>query len=82
MSPCCLSARRTGSNPEIAKGLEAVKAPADSAGLPFGRHVRLRRRLVTEPEESSALSRPADGEWNAAARRFRQMGCQRSLGFR
>src|SRR5271157_3997238 len=36
MSPCCLSPRPAGSmNPEIAKSLEALKAPADSAGLPF-----------------------------------------------
>ena len=36
MSPCCLSPRAAGSmNPEIAKSLEALKTPADSAGLPF-----------------------------------------------
>jgi enterochelin esterase-like enzyme len=36
MSPCCLSPRQAGSmDPEIAKSLEAVKTPADSAGLPF-----------------------------------------------
>ena len=36
MSPCCLSPRPAGSvNREIAKSLEALKAPADSAGLPF-----------------------------------------------
>jgi enterochelin esterase-like enzyme len=36
MSPCCLSPRQAGSvNPEIAKSLESVKTPADSARLPF-----------------------------------------------
>ncbi len=36
MSPCCLSPRQAGSiNPEIAKSLEAVRTPADSASLPF-----------------------------------------------
>jgi len=36
MSPCCLSPRQAASmNPEIAKSLEAVKTPADSASLPF-----------------------------------------------
>jgi enterochelin esterase-like enzyme len=34
MSPCCLSPR-PAVNPEIAKSLEAVKTPADSASLPF-----------------------------------------------
>src|SRR5579863_8525379 len=34
MSPCCLSPRPP-LNPEIAKSLEAVKTPADSASLPF-----------------------------------------------
>jgi hypothetical protein len=36
MSPCCLSPRPAGpANPEIDKVLEAVKAPEDSAKLPF-----------------------------------------------
>src|SRR5580704_4992327 len=36
MSPCCLSPRQAGSpNPELAKTLEAVKTPEDSASLPF-----------------------------------------------
>jgi len=34
MSPCCLSPR-PAVNPEIAKSLEALKTPADSASLPF-----------------------------------------------
>ena len=34
MSPCCLSPR-SAVNSEVAKSLEAVKAPADSASLPF-----------------------------------------------
>src|SRR5438105_4535118 len=37
MSPCCLAARVAGpANPAYDKALEAVKTPADSAGLPFG----------------------------------------------
>jgi hypothetical protein len=36
MSPCCLSPRPPGPpNPELAKTLEAVKTPEDSAKLPF-----------------------------------------------
>jgi enterochelin esterase-like enzyme len=36
MSPCCLSPRPAGpANPEMAKALEAVKTPEDSANLPF-----------------------------------------------
>jgi len=36
MSPCCLSPRQAGPpNPELARALEAVKSPADSAKLPF-----------------------------------------------
>jgi enterochelin esterase-like enzyme len=36
MSPCCLSPRTAGpANPELAKALEAVKTPTDSANLPF-----------------------------------------------
>ena len=36
MSPCCLSPRPAGpANPELAKPLEAVKTPEDSAKLPF-----------------------------------------------
>jgi enterochelin esterase-like enzyme len=44
MSPCCLSARDAASfNPEDEKALAAVKAPADSASLPF----RLRAQLAS-----------------------------------
>ena len=35
MSPCCLSPRPMGANPELAKALEAVKTPEDSAKLSF-----------------------------------------------
>ncbi len=35
MSPCCLSPRADSPNPELAKTLEAVKRPEDSASLPF-----------------------------------------------
>ena len=39
MSPCCLSPRPAVS-PELAKSLEPVKTPADSASLPFLRAPR------------------------------------------
>jgi enterochelin esterase-like enzyme len=36
MSPCCLSARQPGPNPiELEKAVAAMKAPSDSASLPF-----------------------------------------------
>lgn len=44
MSPCCLSARMAGpTDPKADAALEAVKSPADSAGLPF----MLRAQLAT-----------------------------------
>ena len=85
MSPCCLSPRPAGSmNPEIAKSLEALKTPADSARLAVfcARHAGVGRRLVTQSEESSALSRPAHEGWNATARRSCKMGCKCSTRFR
>ncbi len=50
MSPCCLSPRGAGPvNPETAKALEAVKAPADSAGLPFGLRAQLASAAAWSP---------------------------------
>jgi enterochelin esterase-like enzyme len=50
MSPCCLSPRgvRAG-NPESEKALEAVKAPADSASLPFGLRAQLASASAWSP---------------------------------
>jgi S-formylglutathione hydrolase FrmB len=51
MSPCCLSARGTGpTNPEISKALEAVKTPADSAGLPFFARAQLASAAAWSPD--------------------------------
>jgi len=51
MSPCCLSARGAGSaNPASEKALEAVKTPADSAGLPFGLRAQLASAAAWSPD--------------------------------
>jgi S-formylglutathione hydrolase FrmB len=51
MSPCCLSARGTGpANPANEKALEAVKTPADSAGLPFGIRAQLASAAAWSPD--------------------------------
>ncbi len=47
MSPCCLSARTV--NPANEKALEAVKTPADSAGLPFGLRAQLASAAAWSP---------------------------------
>ena len=49
MSPCCLSARPAG-NPEMAKTLEAVKSPADSASLPFFARAQLASAAAWSPD--------------------------------
>jgi enterochelin esterase-like enzyme len=50
MSPCCLSPRQAGSmSPEMAKSLEAVKAPADSASLPFFARANLASAAAWSP---------------------------------
>src|SRR5205085_11525374 len=50
MSPCCLAARGAGrGNPETDKALEAVKTPADSAGLPFGVRAQLASAAAWSP---------------------------------
>jgi enterochelin esterase-like enzyme len=49
MSPCCLSARGVP-NPDTAKALEAVKAPADSASLPFMLRTQLASAAAWSPD--------------------------------
>src|SRR5215472_5110937 len=42
MSPCCLSPRAaSAANPDYERALEAMKTPADSAGLPGGLRIQL-----------------------------------------
>jgi S-formylglutathione hydrolase FrmB len=51
MSPCCMSARAGGpTNPANDKALEAVKAPADSASLPFGQRAQLASAAAWSPD--------------------------------
>jgi S-formylglutathione hydrolase FrmB len=51
MSPCCLSARGAGpANPASEKALEAVKTPAESAGLPFGLRAQLASAAAWSPD--------------------------------
>ncbi|MEW6125992.1 MAG: alpha/beta fold hydrolase [Acidobacteriota bacterium] len=50
MSPCCLSPRQAGPpNPEMAKALEAVKTPEDSARLPFMARAQLASAAAWSP---------------------------------
>jgi enterochelin esterase-like enzyme len=50
MSPCCLSPRAVGpSNPEIEKALQEVKAPEDSAKLPFFARAQLAAAAAWSP---------------------------------
>jgi len=48
MSPCCLSVRPA--NPELAKTLEAVKNPEDSAKLPFFARAQLASAAAWSPD--------------------------------
>jgi enterochelin esterase-like enzyme len=51
MSPCCLSPRPAGPvNPEMAKTLEAVKTPEDSAKLPFMLRAQLASAAAWSPD--------------------------------
>jgi pimeloyl-ACP methyl ester carboxylesterase len=50
MSPCCLSPRSGNTNPEMAKTLESVKAPADSANLPFFARAQLASAAAWSPD--------------------------------
>ncbi len=50
MSPCCLSPRPAGpANPEMAKALESVKTPEDSAKLPFFPRAQLASAAAWSP---------------------------------
>ena len=65
MSPCCLSPREPGAaNPEIEKALEAVKTPADSAGLPFFPRAQLASAAAWSPNPKNPplyLDLPTNG---------------------
>src|SRR6185369_5928409 len=51
MSPCCLAPRPAGNgNPEMAKTLEAVKSPSDSASLPFFARAQLATAAAWSPD--------------------------------
>ncbi|HEU5402789.1 MAG TPA: alpha/beta fold hydrolase, partial [Terriglobales bacterium] len=50
MSPCCLSPRTSAPSPEIAKALESVKTPADSASLPFFARAQLASAAAWSPD--------------------------------
>lgn len=50
MSPCCLSPRPAGGNPEVDKALEAVKTPEDSAKLPFFPRAMLATAAAWSPD--------------------------------
>jgi enterochelin esterase-like enzyme len=49
MSPCCLSPRPAPTNAEIAQTLESVKAPEDSAKLPFFARAQLATAAAWSP---------------------------------
>ena len=50
MSPCCLSARKIGPEAsELEKAVQNMKAPADSASLPFGTRARLASAAAWSP---------------------------------
>jgi hypothetical protein len=71
-------------NAEIEKALEAVKTPADSANLPWGRARRMLASAAAwapESEEPAALSRSADEGRQAAAGHARQMAANAPLAF-
>jgi len=54
MSPCCLSPRGAGSpGGDIEKTLEAVKTPADSAGLPFFARAQLASAAAWSPDPTN-----------------------------
>src|SRR5207244_1453489 len=51
MSPCCLSPRAAGSpGGDVEKSLEAVRMPADSAGLPFFARAQLASAAAWSPD--------------------------------
>ena len=50
MSPCCLSPHLGAPDPEIAKALESVKTPEDSAKLPFFARAQLASAAAWSPD--------------------------------
>ena len=55
MSPCCLSAREPGPNAaELEKAVEALKAPADSADLPFFSRAQLASAAAWSPDPKNS----------------------------
>ncbi len=50
MSPCCLSPRPAGGNPEVEKALESVKTPEDSAKLSFFPRAQLATAAAWSPD--------------------------------
>lgn len=53
MSPCCLSPRAAGPSAELAKLLEAVRTPADSANLPFFARAQLATAAAWSPDSKN-----------------------------
>lgn len=53
MSPCCLSPRTGTPNAEVAKALEAVKTPADSANLSFFARAQLASAAAWSPDPNN-----------------------------
>ncbi len=54
MSPCCLSAREPGPNSaELEKAVAAMKAPADSASLPFFARAQLASAAAWSPDPNN-----------------------------
>jgi enterochelin esterase-like enzyme len=65
MSPCCLSPRQAASfNPELAKAMEDVKTPEDSAKLPFFPRAQLASAAAWSPDPKNPplyLDLPTNG---------------------
>jgi enterochelin esterase-like enzyme len=76
MSPCCVSPRQ-GVNPDIAKSTCGLR----ESGFFCARHASLSGRLVTQSEESPALSRTRHERRSAAGGRSCEMGCQCATRF-
>ncbi len=53
MSPCCLSPRSAGGNPELEKALEAVKTPEDAAKLPFFPRAQMASAAAWSPDPNN-----------------------------
>jgi hypothetical protein len=74
MSPCCLSPRALGpANPANDEALAAVKAPADSAKLPFGVRAQLAAAAAWSPNPNKPplyLDLPTSGTEQAVLARW------------